>query len=559
VQTHASWIIIRRLRLPLIIIIVTFAISILGMMIIPGVDNKGNVYHLNFFDAFYFVSYMASTIGFGESPYDFTYPQKLWVSFSIYLTVLGWFYGIGTIVALIQDKVLSVELDRSKFIRDVKGLNEPFILVFGYNNVTKNLIQRLGKIPKRMVVMDKSEAKIDALNLENYHPHIPAFHGDLLDVAFLEMAGVQSPMCESIVIVFEKENKNTKIAMMCKYLNPKAKIIVRSNTKQNNDYLHTIGIDHIENPFKVISNRLHLAIKAPHLWMLEMWVHGHPLHISKREKIPSGKFVIFGYGRMGKALEEGLSKADVEYSFIDARELFSNPNKLELIFSEETLESRLVEAGIDEASVIVAGTRDDMINLAVIMLSKKYNPDIYTIARENYLTDLSVFKAAKIDRNYILEEIVANKTYNYLAMPLANAFITQLNNRDDEWGEKIVNKITSKMGRKPHLCEMSVTDKQAFALFNVLRQGAEVTLGTLKRSRRNYKKNNAVIFLLIKRKGTMYLLPDDDFLVELGDEFLIVCNNRSEVDLAYILNNYYELHYVMHGKEKISGVMSKFT
>jgi len=559
VQTHASWIIIRRLRLPLIIIIVTFAISILGMMIIPGVDSEGNVYHLNFFDAFYFVSYMASTIGFGESPYDFTYPQKLWVSFSIYLTVLGWFYGIGTTVALIQDKVLSVELDRSKFIKDVKEMNEPFILIFGYNNVTKNLIQRLGKIPKRMVVMDKSEAKIDALNLENYHPHIPAFHGDLLDVAFLEMAGVQSPMCRSIVIVFEKENKNTKIAMMCKYLNPKAKIIVRSNTKQNNDYLHTIGIDHIENPFKVISNRLHLAIKAPHLWMLEMWVHGHPLHISTHEKIPNGKFIIFGYGRMGKALEEGLSKADVEYSFIDARELFSNPNKLELVFSDEILERRLVEAGIDEAAVVVAGTRDDMINLAVIMLSKKHNPDIYTIARENYLTDLSVFKAAKIDRNYILEEIVANKTYNYLAKPLANLFIAQLNSRDDEWGKDIVNKITSRMGRKPHLCEMSATEKQAFALFNVLKDGAKVTIGTLRRSRRNYKKNNAVMFLLIRRKGEIYLLPDDDFVVELDDEFLIVCNKKSEVNLAYILNNYYELYYVMHGKEKISGIMSRFS
>ncbi len=557
-QTHASWIIIRRLRIPLIVIIVTFTISILGMMIIPGMDSDGNVYHLNFFDAFYFVSYMASTIGFGESPYDFTYPQKLWVSFSIYLTVLGWFYGIGTIVALIQDKILSVEIERAKFIKEIKMLNEPFILIFGYNNVTKNLILRLSKIPKRMVVMDKSEAKIDALNLENYHPNIPTFHGDLLDVEFLEMAGVQSPMCESVVIVFEKENKNTKIAMMCKYLNPKAKIIVRSNTKQNSDYLHTIEIDHIENPFKVISNRLYLALKAPHLWMLEMWVHGHPLQIGNTEKIPLGKFVIFGYGRMGRALEDGLGKAGMEYSFINASELFSSTNKLEHIFSEESLENKLLEAGIEKATVIVAGTRDDMVNLAVIMLSKKYNPNIYTIARENDLTDLSIFKAAKIDRNYVLEEIVANKTYNYLAMPLANAFITQLNNRDNAWGKKVVNKITGKMGINPHLCEMSATPKQAIALYNELKKGTKISLAILKRSRENYKKNNAVIFLLVKRKGAITLLPNDDFLVEKNDEFLVVCNHESEVDLAYILNNYYEFYYVVNGKEKISGIMSKF-
>ncbi len=555
-QSYASWIVIRRLRVPFIIIIVTFAVSILGMMLIPGQDDQGNVYHLNFFDAFYFVSYMASTIGFGESPYAFTYPQKIWVSMAIYLTVIGWFYGIGTIVALIQDKVLAEEIARSKFVADVKEMNEPFILIFGYNNVTKNLIQRLSQIPRRMVVIDKDESKIDALQLEGYHPHIPSFHGDLLDVLVVEMAGIKSPMCKSVVIVFEKEYKNTRIAMMCKYLNPEAKIIVRSNTLQNNDYLYTIGIDHIENPFKVISNRLYLALTAPHLWMLEMWVHGHPLQIGLHERIPRGKFVIYGYGRMGRALETGLVKANIEYIFIDAGDIFTqNQKKVEKIFSEEVLENKLIDAGIDDAAVIVAGTRDDMVNLAVIMLARKHNPDIYTIARENSLSDLKIFNAANIDRNYILEEIVANKTYNYIAKPLANAFILQLSKRDDKWGRAIVNRIVTKLGRKPHLCEMSATLKQAFALYHELEKGTKVPLKVLKRSRADYTQNSAVIFLLIKRGEEIILLPGDDFLIEQGDQMLIVCNDESEEDLAYILNNYYEFNYVLHGKEKISGVL----
>ncbi len=557
-QSYASWIIIRRLRIPFIIIVVTFAVSILGMMIIPGVDNDGKVYHLNFFDAFYFVSYMASTIGFGESPYDFTYPQKLWVSFSIYLTVIGWFYGIGTIVALIQDHVLAEEIARSKFVKDVKDLKEPFILIFGYNNVTKNLIQRLSKIPKRMVVIDKDQALIETLTLENYHPHIPAFHGDLLDVSILEMAGVRSPMCKNIVIVFEKEYKNTKIAMMCKHLNPDANIIVRSNTLQNNDYLYTIGIEHIENPFKVISNRLFLALTAPHLWMLEMWVHGHPLRISKQEKIPTGKFVIYGYGRMGQALENGLINAGVEYTFITAHDIFEKEKKIEKIFSEEALENKLIDAGIDNAAVIVAGTRDDMVNLAVIMLSRKHNPNIYTIARENSLSGFNVFEAANIDRNYILEEIVANKTYNYIAKPLANAFIKQLSKRDDAWGEAIVNRIITKMGRKPHLCEMAVTRKEGIALYQKLEDGIEVPLKVLKRSRADYTKNNPVIFLLIKRQNEIFLLPDDEFLIHKEDKMLIVCTDKSETDLAYIFNNYYELYYVLNGKEQHTGVLAKF-
>ncbi len=554
-QSYASWIVIRRLRIPFIIIIVTFAISILGMMLIPGRDDQGNIYHLNFFDAFYFVSYMASTIGFGESPYAFTYPQKIWVSMAIYLTVIGWFYGIGTIIALIQDKTLADEIARAKFISDVREMHEPFSLILGYNAATKRLIDLLSRIPRRMVVIDKDPAKIEALTLENYIPYIPAFHGNLTDANILTMAGVRNPMCTHVVILFENEYKNTTIAMMCKYLNPDLKIIVRSNTLQNNDYLRTIGIDHIENPFKVISSRLYLALTAPHLWMLEMWVHGHPLRIGKHERIPEGKFVIFGYGRMGRALEEGLVKAGAMYAFIDAKDMFTQIEEKEQIFSEEMLEDRLIDAGIDDAAVIVAGTRDDMINLAVIMLARKHNPGIYTIARENSLADLSVFEAARIDRHYILDEIITKKTYNYLAKPLANAFIHQLNKKDDRWGEAIVHRIKSKLGTRGHLCEISVTSEQAYALCNALDEGKEVPIKVLKRSREDYRKSAALIFLMIRRGQHNIMLPKDDFLIQKGDEMLVACNDTSEADLAYILNNYYEFYYAMYGREKISGIL----
>ena len=85
------WIVLKRLRIPFLVIIVTFAISILGLVLIPGIDDQGHPYQMTFFDAFYFVTYMASTIGFGEAPYSFNYEQRMWVSFAIYFTVIGWF------------------------------------------------------------------------------------------------------------------------------------------------------------------------------------------------------------------------------------------------------------------------------------------------------------------------------------------------------------------------------------------------------------------------------------------------------------------------------------
>ncbi len=550
----SAWIVIRRLRLPFLIIILTFSISILGMVLIPGVDNDGNVYNLNFFDAFYFVSYMASTIGFGESPYDFTYQQKLWVSFCIYITVVGWFYGVGSIVALMQDKVLALEIARSNFVKSVRNIKEPFILIFGYNHVTKPLIEKLQKVGHRMVVIDKNQDKIDALMLENHHPYIPTLSANVLDPDVLKMAGLLLPNCRAAVVVFENDYKNTTIAMKCQYLNSEVSLFVRSSSLKNSDYLKSLGLEHIENPFKIIANRFYLALTAPHIWLLELWVHGRSLELTTDEKIPKGKCIVYGYGRMGKALESGLKKSKLPYHFIDVNEIFSDKDNSNRYENDE-IQRLLIEAKIEEASIIIAATSDDMINLAVIFLAKKLNPDIYTIARENEVEDISIFDAAGIDRNYILEDIVSDKIYNYLAMPLANRFIRLINSKDEKWGKNLVNRIVSKMGYEPYLCEIEINDREAYALYLSILKEEKVTLGVLKKSRSNYKENNNILFLMLIRGNREYLLPEDDFEVEMDDLLLVVCKDReSELDFAYILNNIYELHYVNHGEEKSFGL-----
>ena len=70
---------------------------------------------MGFFDAFYVMSYTASTIGFGEIPYPFTYNQRMWVTISIYLTVIGWAYAIGSLLALLQDRAFRQALALQHF------------------------------------------------------------------------------------------------------------------------------------------------------------------------------------------------------------------------------------------------------------------------------------------------------------------------------------------------------------------------------------------------------------------------------------------------------------
>jgi hypothetical protein len=61
------------------------------------------------------MSYTATTIGFGELPYPFTDAQRLWVTFTIYLSVIGWAYTLGSVVALGNDANFRMLLVRGIF------------------------------------------------------------------------------------------------------------------------------------------------------------------------------------------------------------------------------------------------------------------------------------------------------------------------------------------------------------------------------------------------------------------------------------------------------------
>ena len=104
-NTSIFFLALRRMRVPLIVLIVLYAVSTLGLTLVPGIDEQGQpAPPMSFFHAFYFVSYTASTIGFGEIPVPFSDAQRMWVTVCIFLSVIGWSYSIISLLALVQDK-----------------------------------------------------------------------------------------------------------------------------------------------------------------------------------------------------------------------------------------------------------------------------------------------------------------------------------------------------------------------------------------------------------------------------------------------------------------------
>ena len=544
------WIILKKLRTPFLVILITFSVSIIGMMLIPGMDDKGHIYHLNFFDAFYFVSYMATTIGFGESPYAFTYPQKLWVTVAIYLTVIGWFYAIGTIVSLIQDEALKKAISINRFRKQVLGLKEDFYIILGYNRITKDIINHASEKGYRFVVIDKSEEKIEELNLENFYPHVPAIVGDATNQTILKLAGITMKNCKGVISLFEDDAKNMEIATICKLINKDVDLIVKATSKNQFDYYKSLGIKYIQNPFKIISDRIYYNLTAPYIWLLELWAYGHDLKLSKKDLLPHGKYLVCGYGRMGKALEEGLKRAGVEYEIFNIKTEEYKNKKGSIIFGDEEDKKLLESFNIKDFSAIIASTNNDLLNLTIINKAKELNPGIYTIARENSLDDLTIFQAAKIDRIYVLEKILAEYTNTIISRPLVHAFIDEIRGKDNHWGEVIVNMLKNIAGDHPLYYEIEINEENAYALCRRLKKGEKITYGDIRKSRADRHDLLKIVYLLLKRDENNVLMPTPQTEIKLNDKLLIAADNENIEDFEYIVSNIYELEYILNKKEK---------
>ncbi len=544
------------------VLIVTFSISILGMVLIPGVDDQGRPYHLSFFDAFYFVSYMATTIGFGESPYQFTYPQKLWVGFTIYLTVIGWLYAIGSIITLVQDKVLAAQIALAQFQRKIRKMDEPFIIFVGYNSMTKAIIDRLTSEGIRSVIIEKNEEKIKLLALENYSIEVPALVGDIRDPNVFRTAGIHKHNCKAVVSLFNDDVMNLHVALSAKLMNRHVTVIVEATEEEYAQNLKTIGADIVENPFKIIAKRIYLSLKSPSLLMLEQWVYGDPLVLRRKDRLPKeGKYIVCGYGRMGTALEVGLKRAGIDYIFIEASPKKAAKAKRgeKVMVGDADDKKILLKADVQEAACIIAATKDDLLNLSIIMAAKRINPDIYTVARENRINDAVVFKAAKIDRVITIETLMVKKTYNTLARPLADRFIRLINYRGEEWGRRVVEQMKQNIGNNPDTFETVIDESHAFALVRHMREsGEEIPYDVLCRRRDDRSKRNPLLILYVKRGEEEILLPEPDLPIKLGDRILMAGERDSFEDVEYIMENINELCYVLTGEECTQSLVSRF-
>ena len=245
---------IRRLRDPLILISLIFAFSTIGLALIPGVDAEGQPWHMSLFEAFYFVSYTATTIGFGELPHTFTNQQRIFVTLIIYLSVIGWAYLLGALLNLVQEKAFQQALVDRRFQRSVKRLREPFYLVCGLGDTGITVVRALDQLGCRSTAIDKDERRIQQLEIEDLSSQVPALVADARSPETLSAAGLLKPECKGVLSLCNDDETNLAFAISACILRPTLPVIGRAETTITATSMASLGTFRVINPFREFSD-----------------------------------------------------------------------------------------------------------------------------------------------------------------------------------------------------------------------------------------------------------------------------------------------------------------
>ena len=549
------YLLLRRMRVPLIVIILAYAISILGLVLIPGMDDQGNPWQMSFFHAFYFVSFMGSTIGFGEIPYPFTDPQRIWTTVAMYMTVIAWLYTIGSLLSLIQDQAFRRVLAYTNFTRAVRQIRDPFYLVCGLGGAGQLVVRELAEHGIRSVVIDRDETRIHSLQLEELPLHVPGITADVTDSTALVAAGLNKPQCAGVISLTGDDQVNLTVAITSKLLAPRLPVICRAESHDAEANIASFGTETIINPFDTFAERLAMMFRSPSMYLVYEWMTSlHETPLTEFAAPPRGTWILCGYGRFGKALQKSLSFKGIQTTIVEADAAGTDAPE-NVIEGRGTEAITLHEAGIEQAAGLIAGTDDDANNLSIIMTGLHLNKDLFTVSRQNRSSNDAIFAAANTDITMHPGRLIGKRVVDILTMPLLTDFLRMAILQNDDWANVLVSRIVGILtDRPPESWALTISTKQTPAVTHLLRKGTTVTVQNLLRDPRDPATPLPCVALYLKHHDNQErLLPEDDTPLQIGDQLLFCGQESAETHMRWTARNSHAINYICTGSDRPSG------
>jgi Trk K+ transport system NAD-binding subunit len=364
---------------------------------------------------------------------------------------------------------------------------------------------------------------------------------------------VQRPNCQAVVVLISNEDIVLKIAVMAKFLNPGIRVICRSTSLRYEEHLRELDGVTVIDPFEIFAQLLSLAITNPSLHNLNSWlVRGRGVRLGAPVDIPTGDWILCGYGRMGQWLNKYMTEDGIRTTVIDPN--VDEECGLDRVIREQADRRTLKEAGIERAAGIVACTDNDPDNLSILLNKQVLNPDAFAIARQNDHENQLAFDAASADLTLQSSLTTARRILKLLISPLIQTLFDYLRDQGPERTDSLIRRLQSAIGEEPPLLwRMNICREEASAAVELRAGGRNLTLGDLIKDSRAMDSSLSCVPLMLERRGECHMLPADSERIEHADEIVLCGTERSRRLLAANANNPYTLHYLVTGKELPRG------
>lgn len=550
--------VLRRLRAPLITLIVVYAISVGGLALVPGLGADGNPQRMTIFHAFYVMSFTATTIGFGEIPYPFSDAQRMWITFSIYMSVIGWAYTLASVIALANDPIFRGLLARAHFARRVRHLAEPFYILCGYGQSGSRLALALDGTGNRVVIVEPRLERIARSAIQEFAAPPLTLMADARLADVLEISGVRSAHCLGLIALAGEDEANQAIAIGARVLNPALPIVARAKSAVAKINLESFGGVTVINPFDTFADNLAVSLRKPEVLQVEDWLTatpGSPCPAIVRP--PRGRWLLVGYGRFGHSISAVLDREEIEWKAFDPGITDGSDRRLQ---GGDYTESMLRDGGIEDSDALVAGADVDAVNLGAATLGRRVKPDLYVVIRQNHAQDSALIDAANANMKFVQSELMVHECLQRLKTPMLGRFIARMRSRDAEQATRTLERVRAEVGEgSPHAWrfECDVMRAGLFAAF-FQRRGAAYKIAHLMADPTKRRERLRASVLMLERGSEFELLPGDDVALKPGDRLLVVGDADAERLQQRYLDEPSAVTWVCSGTEPPTGYLFRW-
>ncbi|MBE9608626.1 potassium channel family protein [Chitinilyticum piscinae] len=548
---------LRRLRVPLITLILIYAVSMFGLVLMPAPPGQPA---LDFFHAFYFVSYTATTIGFGEIPYTFSPGQRAWVLVCIYLSVIGWTYTLGSLLALFQDRSFLHALRLAKFTLKVRRMPTGFYLILGYGQTGQLLARALDERGERFVVVEQREERVNEVLLAGYHADVPAIAGNAANPELLQLAGILHRNCRGILAVTGDENVNLAAMMASHALRPRLLSIGRARSLHVSRNMSSFGANHVVNMFETVGMEFRMALRSPshyRLWQTLTQLPGRPIPSLFQPR--AGLWLVVGFGRFGHAVYEALVHQGYAVRVIDEESHPDLPIGVQ-VAGLGVEERDLREAGVREAVGLIACHDHDINNLSAIATAREMNPGLMIVARQNLAQNRSLFTAIHPDLTVVRSQIVARQTLIAMTTPLLTQFLELMQGYSVEWAGKLEEQLLGLCdGEVPERWALELTAQNKGFVHAFLAQPLPpLRLGDLSRHPDRREQALDCLALLYQYQGHDIVLPQASQQLQLGARILFVGSPKARRLMQWALESPELVDYLRTGLTPPRGAVFRW-